>query len=68
MCRPGLECVDCDQCICYDISFTTGITFLQPFALSASEKQVMKDLTDELFNLIPSSNDLFITDITDGML
>ena len=39
---------------------------LQPFALSVNEKEVVKNLTDELFHVIPPSNDHYITDITDS--
>ena len=35
-------------------SFTLS---LQPFALSVNEKEVVKNLTDELFHVIPPSND-----------
>ena len=44
-------------------SFTLS---LQPFALSVNEKEVVKNLTDELFHVIPPSNDHYITDITDS--
>ena len=47
-------------------SFTPVNISLQPFALSVNEKEVVKNLTDELFHVIPPSNDLYITDITDS--
>ena len=46
--------------------FTILYTSLQPFALSAEEKKVLQSLSNELFNLIPLSNDLNIADIVEG--
>ena len=34
--------------------------------MSANEKEICKNLASELFNLVPSSNDLDITDISEG--
>ena len=34
--------------------------------MSANEKEICKNLATELFNLVPSSNDLDITDIIEG--
>ena len=50
---------------CALIHYNNCFYISQPFALSANEKRVLKSLSSELFNLIPSTNDLEIADIAD---
>ena len=52
--------------VCVDYTLLL-IHNLQAFTMSANEKEICKNLATELFNLVPSSNDLDITDIIEGI-
>ena len=53
-------------CVRWYYSFVTVTTSLQPVELSVNEREVVNMLTNELFHVIPPSNDLDIADITDS--